>query len=344
MVPGRQVRQAVQLVDASGVRRAGDADDPARFQALRAIRGHGRFQGREVHPVQVVHGDLPQLAAPQPKQVDGLVEAVVGLARDVEGQAGHLGTGILVVVHLREVAAQLAVDGQLQPGDVGQGAPRHQGAEAVGRQAEQVAQPADDRLLDGRAAGCVPPGCGVLVHGGGQHLAEHRHRQGRGIHHAEVASATDAHGVGEHPRATVLDQFGERHPLFRQRLAEQLVHAHRGHRPVHAAALQPLEVLHRQVHHPVTHLPQLRLVEGELPLGLDGFLAARGLPAQGPFLVASALHVVTFRSGRRRGRRSVPGPRWRNRPGAARRPRRPPPARPGPRRRGPPPARRPWPR
>ncbi len=70
------------------------------FRPAAAVLGQGLLQRRQVDPEQLVLGQLAQLAAAEAQQVDGLVEAVVPLPRDVEGEPGHLGAGRVEALHL----------------------------------------------------------------------------------------------------------------------------------------------------------------------------------------------------------------------------------------------------
>ena len=123
-----------------------------RQELLAALKDRIAAEGREIDAEDFVLGNLAQLATAQAQQVDGLVEAVVGLPGHVEGELGDFRTRARKVIHLRQVATERPVDGQLQAGDVGQRAAVDQGAEAGVGQAEEIAEPADDALLH-RGAG-----------------------------------------------------------------------------------------------------------------------------------------------------------------------------------------------
>ena len=261
VAPG-QLRQPVQLVDAAGVGGAGDADDAAGLQTRRP-RPRSMAASRASRSMRKSSsvGQLAQLAAAEPQQVDGLVEAVVGLAGDVEGRAGPSPAPAASRLSTCERSpAQRPVDGQLQAGDVGQRA-------AVGRGCRSCS-PADrtGRTASGSPASRWPCPTGACRQeaafwfmAAAQGLGEDRHRQRRRVHHAEVAAAADGHGVGEDPGAAVLHQLRRSGMPSSGRASANMSSMPAGReRSVDAAPLQALEVLHDQIDHGVAHLAQCR--------------------------------------------------------------------------------------
>ena len=82
----RHVGQRVEIVDGSGVHRAGRADDHERRKSGRAVGGYGVNEVADPHGAALVGRNQPQMARAEPGKLHRLAHAIVHLARGVGDQ------------------------------------------------------------------------------------------------------------------------------------------------------------------------------------------------------------------------------------------------------------------
>jgi hypothetical protein len=198
-----------------------------------------------------------QCGAAQPEQLDGLGHAAVRLAGGVHAQWRVAGEAMLA-----DVEAGTGVAGGRQRGQGGHGAAADQQPTTARRQADQLAQPADDLALEVQR-GMVAT-CAAGVHRSSQQRREHRRPVRRRIDPAVEARVTVAEGMRQH------------RPL---QLLEQLVRAAALLAPLLLAPAPSQRRRDRLEHGPLALAKQVVQGQGDhaLPVGADG----RRVPAPG---------------------------------------------------------------
>src|SRR5438093_7992294 len=131
-----------------------------------------------------------------------------------------------------------------QRAEVGHGGAGDEGTAGIGRQTQQLEQPAQCRAFDdgGGRRGRVQRG--VLVPRRGQPVAGHRDRQCAADYEAEVASARAGHGGGRGDVVELAQRLGRRLGGVRQRNVELGEPCQRLARGWDAAPVQALQILY----------------------------------------------------------------------------------------------------
>ena len=155
-------------VDRARVRRAGGGDDEPRMQAGGDVRLHRLRERVGAHPPAVVERDVAHLAFGQAGDAQRLVDAVVGLARQVDDASWHVGR-----------ADADGVPGRDDPLEVRDAASGGQiAARGVGV-ADEPGHPRDERPLHVRCGRRAGQDARVGVAHVGEEVAEGRRKEAR---------------------------------------------------------------------------------------------------------------------------------------------------------------------
>ena len=185
------VRQLADGVDRAGVRRAGDRRDRERRQAGGQVARDGLGDGRAAQPERVVGRHDHEGVAREPEEVERPRDREVRLVAGVDAAPVELAAARRPPDP--EDLAEAQVAGDRHPHEVGHHAARREQAERAAVEADEVAQPADDLLLDERGERAGVPDVDALVGHLGEQLAHHRHRQRRRREVAELARVLRRH-------------------------------------------------------------------------------------------------------------------------------------------------------
>ena len=204
----REVGEVLERVDRARVRRPGRSDDRERCSTGRAI---GVDRGRDrlgLEPESFVGRDAHERVGREAGDRQGPRDREVRLVGDVDPRA------IQVAPAWRPIqAAQLGQpdvacdeDGH----DVGHDAAAREEAEAARRVAHEVAEPANDLLLDEGRGRTGVPDVDALVDDLGKELAADRSPQRRRREVSERARVPGVHLVGGEPLSELLEEGGDR--------------------------------------------------------------------------------------------------------------------------------------
>ena len=185
-------------VDRARVRRAGGGDHEPRAQACGDVRLHRLRERIGAHPPAVVERDVADLAFGQARDAQRLVDAVVGLARQVDDASGHVGRADADGVASRDDSLEVR---DARAG--GQIAARRVGV------ADEPGHPPHERPLHERRGGSAGLDARVSVANVGEEIAERRRKE---------APARD---VRELPAGGLVDTRALDHADRRQRLGDR---------------------------------------------------------------------------------------------------------------------------
>ena len=204
----RDVRELADPVDRARVRRARDPGDGERRQAGRRVAGDGRRDRGAPKPEQLVGRDDDEGLGREAEQVKGPRDREVGLVAGVDPRA------LEVLAARRTAEAQQSSEMQVardrHAHEVGHDPARGQETERAGPVPDEVAQPADDLLLDERGHRAGVPDVDALVRHLGEQLAHHRDRQRRRREVAELARVLGVHLAAREARPEL--RRGSRRP------------------------------------------------------------------------------------------------------------------------------------
>ncbi len=197
-----EVREAGYVVDRAGVRRAGDRADRERCETCRAVLADGGCDVAGAQLEGLVGGNDLERPLREAEEVDGSLDREVGLIGGIDpGALKPRAAGRLAAEEL----PQVHVPGDREGHDVRHHAAAGEDPPAVVGVAAEVAEPADDLLLDERARHAREPHVDALVQPLGECLAGDRHRERR---RCEVAVGTRMLGcIGE--RSEALAELGQ---------------------------------------------------------------------------------------------------------------------------------------
>ena len=142
----RESRERRDVVDRAGVRRPGDGADRERRQPRRAVRRDRGGDRLGPQPEPVVGGDHAQRVLREPEDVEPAPDREVRLVARVDAHAVQIGTARGAVQTAERPQMDLAGHGERH--EVGHHAAAGEHAPCARRQPDEVAEPADDLLLD----------------------------------------------------------------------------------------------------------------------------------------------------------------------------------------------------
>ena len=174
-----QVREVTDQVDRAAIRGARDGRDAERCEAGAPILGDRGGHRLRVKTEAVVRSDHPERLGREPEHIQRALRSRSGPGRGVDADVLELpaARGRVQAAELRQVD----VAGDRQAHHVREDTARCQDAQAPRSIAGQVAEPADDLLLDERTGHAGEPEVDALVRPGGQGLADHGHGERRGV-------------------------------------------------------------------------------------------------------------------------------------------------------------------
>ena len=168
---GRDGGHRVERVDGAGGGRAGVGDDTDRQQAGGTVGGDRRPQCGRVEPALAVDGDRLHAHAQCPRR---LADGEMRLHRGVDA---HRATVL--------VRARHGVQGDEECGEIRSGPTADEDPGRRGVEADELADPAQRLMLDGRRGRTRPPRREVLVGRRRQQVRSHRDGRRRRLHVAE---------------------------------------------------------------------------------------------------------------------------------------------------------------
>ena len=154
-------RDGVERIDRAGVRRAGRGEDQPRLQTPTAVGGDGFFQRLGAHAEALVDRDGADLRLPQAGDVEGLLEAVMRLAGQVDDRGGVVG-GL-------EAMGIAGRGDRRQAGDAASGCDVAAGCGGI---ADEIGHPAEQQVLHPDRSRTVEEDGRVFVADSGQIVAQ----------------------------------------------------------------------------------------------------------------------------------------------------------------------------
>jgi hypothetical protein len=258
--------QAGQRVDGARVRRARDADDAQRPDAVGLVLRDRGLERVEAHLEAVVRRQDPEVLAPDADRVDRLVDGDVPLLGSVDRPA------IAHALALRAVARH-GVARELQADEVRHRPAARQVSARARAVSAQVREPAHRAPLHRDRGRPDRPHPEVLVQRRGQEVAQDPDRRRRRRDQAEVARVADVRAVRQQLLVDLAQELGGGQRLAWQRLVEQAVEIRRGDRGEQRAPFDAFEVGADRLDERVSCLPELGGVHG-------GVLRRPSLPGQ----------------------------------------------------------------